>query len=295
MNDKEPDSINQPAGFWIRLAAHSVDSVIMLMVKVGTGTAATALMPLGSSRLFLDLALFTVLHMLYYVLLTGRTGQTAGKLLFGIRVVGVAGESIGYGRAVRRWLGYLVSYLSLGYGFYMAGIRADKRASHDLLAGTKVMRVAPYSPSLQAVCATVGLVFSCFFPYLLLMSLTFDTFERLLTVSHEGTSKGNLNAIRSAISIYFGDREGVYPGSLSTGPDSPFSLFMDALPAVTETHAGIGAGTVESPSGTQVLVTTDENITVKGRGWRYNPETGRIFINSCATDSRGVPYSCYGY
>ena len=60
-------------------------------------------------------------------------------------------------------------------------------------------------------------------------------------------------------------------------------------------HSGVGSGTVESPSGTAIFHTTDENITATGTGWRYNRLAGHIFVNSSATDSRGAPYSTYGY
>ena len=41
--------------------------------------------------------------------------------------------------------------------------------------------------------------------------------------------------------------------------------------------------------------TNDEGITATGQGWRYNTLTGRVFVNSTATDSKGNPYSTYGY
>lgn len=121
-------------------------------------------------------------------------------------------------------------------------------------------------------------------------------FQQLMRMSDEGTTKGNLGAIRSAISIYYGDNEGLYPATLSTAPDSPFSRYLDVLPAVITTHRGLpGGGKSVSPAGHEVLITANETITVTGRGWRYNPKTGHVFVNSCATDTMGVSYSTYGY
>lgn len=111
----------------------------------------------------------------------------------------------------------------------------------------------------------------------------------------EAATRGNLLSLKSAISIYYGDTEGNYPANLLTTPGVPFSKYLAAVPPVVATHAGIGRGTAESPAGNEVLVTTDENITTSGKGWRYNPENGHIFVNSSATDSKGVPYSTYGY
>jgi len=116
-----------------------------------------------------------------------------------------------------------------------------------------------------------------------------------LDVCQEAATKGNINSIQSAISIYYGDSEGIYPDYLDTTSEYIFSRYLDKIPSVMATHAGIGRGTIESPTGNQVFVTTDEKITTFGKGWRYNPRTGRVFVNSCATDSRGIPYSTYGY
>ena len=57
-----------------------------------------------------------------------------------MRVVGADGEPPALGASVLRFIGYFVSLLPFGFGFVMAGLRADRRALHDLLAGTRVDR-----------------------------------------------------------------------------------------------------------------------------------------------------------
>jgi uncharacterized RDD family membrane protein YckC len=47
---------------------------------------------------------------------------------------------LGYGRALARQLAWLLSPLTLGVGFLVAVTRADRRALHDLVAGTRVVR-----------------------------------------------------------------------------------------------------------------------------------------------------------
>src|SRR5688572_31367292 len=51
----------------------------------------------------------------------------------------------------------------------------------------------------------------------ILAAIAIPKFADLIRKSNEGASKGNLGAVRSALSIYYGDMEGVYP-------DNPVSL-----------------------------------------------------------------------
>src|ERR1700740_1948561 len=48
----------------------------------------------------------------------------------------------------------------------------------------------------------------------ILAAIAIPKFAELIRKSGEGASKGNLGAIRSALSIYYGDMEGVYPAQI---------------------------------------------------------------------------------
>jgi len=58
-----------------------------------------------------------------------------------IRVVSMDGGPLSFGQSVGRYFATFLSALILGIGFVMAGVRSDKRALHDLLAGTRVEHV----------------------------------------------------------------------------------------------------------------------------------------------------------
>ena len=45
----------------------------------------------------------------------------------------------------------------------------------------------------------------------ILAAIAIPKFAQMLEKSREGATKGNLGAIRSAVSIYYGDKEGVWP------------------------------------------------------------------------------------
>jgi uncharacterized RDD family membrane protein YckC len=134
-----------PAGFWRRAAACLLDWVVVLVAGAVFRFAARLLWGevTTSSRVLVASAKgFEIVFALYYMtLLHWLWGQTLGKMAMGVRVVDVSGEPIGMGRAIVRTLGYLVSEATLGVGFLIAALRSDRRALHDLIAGTRVERV----------------------------------------------------------------------------------------------------------------------------------------------------------
>ena len=68
-----------------------------------------------------------------------RWGTTPGKRLLRLWVCDLDGRpGVGFGRALARLAGSLLSAATLGWGFLRAGLAADRRALHDHLAGTYV-------------------------------------------------------------------------------------------------------------------------------------------------------------
>jgi uncharacterized RDD family membrane protein YckC len=76
----------------------------------------------------------------YFVLFHGTEGKTPGKWLLGLRVVGAEQRSIGYRRALVRFLGYFPAIFSFGLGILWIVLSREKRGWHDFLAGTWVIR-----------------------------------------------------------------------------------------------------------------------------------------------------------
>lgn len=81
------------------------------------------------------------LFALYYVLHGwARRGGTPGVRLLGLRLVDWQQRvPIGYPRALLRMVALLVTLATLGVGFLLPLLRRDRRALHDLLAGTHVV------------------------------------------------------------------------------------------------------------------------------------------------------------
>jgi uncharacterized RDD family membrane protein YckC len=77
----------------------------------------------------------------YLVAFTTAGGQTIGKMAFGLKVVRDGDEGVSMGVAARRALGAIASTLCLGAGLIPALVHDDRRAVHDRLAGTHVIRL----------------------------------------------------------------------------------------------------------------------------------------------------------
>ena len=66
-------------------------------------------------------------------------GRTIGMSVVGLRAVRADGGPLGAGRAVLRTLVLPLSFALLGVGFLLIVLRGDRRALHDLLAGSAVV------------------------------------------------------------------------------------------------------------------------------------------------------------
>jgi uncharacterized RDD family membrane protein YckC len=140
----------EPAGFWIRSVATMIDGILVNLVSFplgfGLGMASVILFKDNPTmdtvlNIFAQLSGF-VITIFYVGYFTSRKGATLGKLALGMRVYkeGTA-EHLSFWHAVGREFAKIASYLTLMVGFLMAGLRKDRRALHDLLASSRVVRV----------------------------------------------------------------------------------------------------------------------------------------------------------
>jgi uncharacterized RDD family membrane protein YckC len=117
----------------------SIDAAIVYLTTAMTGLRGVADLavpavaaPLGAFLLLLNGA--------YLVSFTAAGGQTIGKMLTGIKVVGDDGRRVALTAAVLRALGCLASFLTAGLGYIPALFTSDARALQDRVAGTRVVR-----------------------------------------------------------------------------------------------------------------------------------------------------------
>lgn len=140
-------------GFWIRFVAKIIDMIIMAIAQ---GIVVTPLMVFvfksamatpdstnwGSfltANIFLNL-LSVALGATYTTLFIGKYQATPGKMAFGLKVVAPDGGRISYMRALGRHFAEMVSAFTLTIGYIMAGFDSQKRALHDRISSTRVIR-----------------------------------------------------------------------------------------------------------------------------------------------------------
>ena len=138
------------AGFWVRLAAYVIDSVIvaigLLVVRlawIGIGALISGTI-LDENVLFhyslKDIVLY-IFKVMYFALLTWCTGTTIGKRLMNLRVVPAdRNEKLSFVDVLyRETVGRFLCGISIWIGYIIVGIDKEKRGFHDMLCDTRVV------------------------------------------------------------------------------------------------------------------------------------------------------------
>lgn len=143
------------AGFWVRMGATVVDSILVVVVAGPVFMLAGGGEYLAQVRDCFDRALRGVpytppsggLDLLTPVLAAATVAfwiyrsATPGKSLFSSRIVDArTGGAPSSGQCIVRYLGYFASLLGLGLGFLQIGLHPRKQGWHDMIAGTVVVR-----------------------------------------------------------------------------------------------------------------------------------------------------------
>jgi uncharacterized RDD family membrane protein YckC len=143
------------AGFWLRLIAFFIDTIILLVATVMILRIlgrSLDLPPLGvigpEARGPLAMRGFALFEFvagigawLYFALMESSAWQaTLGKKIIGLYVTDLHGHKIGFGRASGRYFSKIISNFTLLIGYIMAGLTAKKQALHDMIAGCLVWK-----------------------------------------------------------------------------------------------------------------------------------------------------------
>jgi uncharacterized RDD family membrane protein YckC len=125
----------QFAGFWIRVVAWLIDSIIIGVVQSIIQFAALPMFGVGSLAL-----VGMVIHSCYEAFFVAQMGATPGKMALGMKVVRPDGSRVDLGRAFGRYFAKLLSMIILGIGYIMIAFDSEKRGLHDMICDTRVVR-----------------------------------------------------------------------------------------------------------------------------------------------------------
>ncbi len=140
-----PNFARVRAPFSLRCGAILIDYIILVAI-VALSTLISRMLgggarSAGNSAETIGVLLAVLIALMNLGILCGLTGLTVGKWATGIRIQRADGSEIGIGRAfLRHFVGYPLSFLTLGLGFLVAAFTSRGRGLHDLVAGTIVVR-----------------------------------------------------------------------------------------------------------------------------------------------------------
>ncbi len=141
----EPRLRGHYAGFVSRFVAYVADvgvSTGVFTVAIAAASYAASVLTGDSihwsrSNLWVAVAYFGWLF-IYFAYSWAANGKTVGMALLGVQVVRADGGDAGIRRAVVRTLAFPLSFV-LGLGFLGILLGRDRRALHDVIAGTAVI------------------------------------------------------------------------------------------------------------------------------------------------------------
>lgn len=183
-----------------------------------------------------------VLMWLYFAILESGTKQsTWGKRLLGIKVVGIDGGRISFARATGRFFCKAISYLIFYIGFIMAAFTNRKRALHDMIAETYVVKRS-YEPG-QELPATknhwVWLILVCAIWVLFLLIGAILSSQTNITPTQRAAGQaasymqqladnnaGLNQPLRTGNTTYFYDEDGYRAVVTDPATNDKFTLFL---------------------------------------------------------------------
>lgn len=134
------------AGFGLRVASFLIDGAATMAFLLVAGFVIFAFYVVGQGQSLVAIWAYILVFWLVVTWLyragTESSGlqATIGKRIMGLAVINTNGGRPSFGRATLRFAGELLSLLTLGIGFLVALFNPERKALHDLIAGTAVVR-----------------------------------------------------------------------------------------------------------------------------------------------------------
>ncbi|MBN1621943.1 MAG: type II secretion system protein [Endomicrobiales bacterium] len=130
----------------------------------------------------------------------------------------------------------------------------------------------------------------------ILSAIAIPKFADLIRKSNEGATKGNLGALRSALSIYYGEMEGWFPAASPGGAlTMQNGKYIKEIPDcyTPNYHSKSNSFNVDAASADETAGTPgiwgyrDETAPTTGKSW------GDLWVNCTHTDSKSTSWGSY--
>jgi len=131
-------------GFWKRFLAKFLDGIIVAIpnqligLLIGYLAGQIGLGEVGAMLVALPVTFGIAIG--YEVFFIRKYDATPGKMALGLKLLRANGDKLTAGRVVGRYFANLLSALVLYIGYIMAGFDDEKRALHDRICDTRVIR-----------------------------------------------------------------------------------------------------------------------------------------------------------
>ena len=127
------------AGFWIRVVAFIIDSII---VGVVNAIIAAILNSSTTGRSGIQTLLGVIYFTYFWSSSSPWPGQTVGDKLLSLRVIRTDGSDLTIVQALIRYVGLFISFIVIFIGVIWVAFDPNKQGWHDKIAGTYVVKVS---------------------------------------------------------------------------------------------------------------------------------------------------------
>jgi uncharacterized RDD family membrane protein YckC/Tfp pilus assembly major pilin PilA len=289
-------------GFSRRFLALLLDALILWVVSIVLFAALAVVIGTsapGRPQYFLWAypAMFLI-SLLYWSVQESSSHQaTFGKRALGIKVTDLDGQPIGWGRAVGRWFGRLLSGLLFCIGYLMTLFTSRKQALHDMLASTLVVDRWAYtqhperqknggSGAIAAVCILL-LVFFVIVP--ILAAIAIPQYQTYVMRSQIMNAYGSAVALRpNLVEAY--QREQRCPVNGEAGLLEPEAYAAQYVTAIT-----IGTAASDTDHCTLGVILRSTNLTIDGKHlWLSTAPASDSSNWTCRSDApeKYLPLQC---
>lgn len=142
MNNSEHESNYIYGGFWLRVIASIIDTILIMVILFPVlSLTLSESFPTNPATSILTFFFNYLFPPAVVILFWVQKSATPGKMIIGLKIVDAkTGGKPSTGQLIGRYLGYYVSGIALCLGFVAVAFNRRKQGWHDKLAGTLVVK-----------------------------------------------------------------------------------------------------------------------------------------------------------